>query len=149
MAGTLSGFNPDTFRLNIRNAMIMGLPDNTALQPTFYFSPGTPTYPGGTIMDSSGKPIDTRIQPTYTSPSPVLVPCAVEFAPDSSDSEGLLGTFKQTKVILTVLDEDYISIQDAIEVTVNQQRYIISDSMSYGLGTVIVYQLFCFRKDTT
>lgn len=145
MAGTLSGFDPDQFRTNIVNTMVMGLNSHAELKPTFYF-PKVTTWPNGTILDTFGKPVDGRVQAAITSPAPVQVPCAVEFAPDTTDNEAMTGTYRQTRCTLTLLDTQYALVSAAIEVDVDGHRYIINDLHTVALGPVNVYQLLCFRK---
>lgn len=146
MADAISGFSVDQFRTNIHFAMNLGLPQDAADRPTFYFRP-VKSYPVGTRVDSEGTPLDPRIEVTVTSPDPVQVPCAVEFEPTSSDSEGLVGTFRNTRLTLTVLDVDYEQIKDAIEVGVGRVRYNVSyQSPPLGLGTATIYTLHCFPK---
>jgi hypothetical protein len=147
MSGDLAGFNADTFRTQITNTMIMGLPSDPALQPKFYFR-STSTYATGTLVDAEGKPIDPRIKPTATSAAaPVMVPCAVEFTPDNSNDEGLAGTFWATRAVLTLLDVHYTQVKDAIEVDLGGRRYLVSYlEPPVGLGPVTVYRLHCFPK---
>lgn len=149
MAGNLSGFNADTFRSQITATMIMGLPATQAEQPTFYFR-STSTYPNGTKLDTEGRPIDPRIKPTVTEAAPsIQVPCAVEFSPDTTNDEGMAGTFWQTRAVVTVLDTQYEQVKDAIEVQLGGRRYNISFlAPPYGLGPVTIYQLHCFPKGT-
>ncbi|HET6914976.1 MAG TPA: hypothetical protein VFH56_02690 [Acidimicrobiales bacterium] len=148
MAGTLSGFDPDSFRSTIQSTMTMGLPGPTNLQPTFYFRE-TYSYPQGTVLDPEGKPIDPRVQATATpAASPVQVPCAVEFSPDNSNNEGPVGTFWTDRAVLTLLDTDYATVATAVEVDINGQRYLIQQMSAIGLGPVTVYQLQCFMKGT-
>jgi hypothetical protein len=148
MAGELAGFNPDLFRTNITNTMVMGLPVPDDLKPTFYFR-SVSTYPDGTILDTSGKPIDPRIAPTTTpAKQPVQVPCAVEFAPDITDNENLGGTFWTNRATVTVLDTQWGQIEGAIEVDLSGRRYLIQQVFTVGLGLVTVYQLQCFVKGT-
>jgi len=145
MAGTNPGFDAANFRTQIQNTMIMGLNSQSQLKPTFYFQSSS-TYPAGTHLDGDGKPIDARIQATVTSPDPVQVPAAVEFVGDSSNDEDLTGTYRQTRVLLTLLDTDYAQVDDAIEVDIDAHRYVINDVHTVGLFDVNVYQLACFRK---
>lgn len=148
MAGTLAGFDPDVFRTNIRNTMIMGLPEPDGLKPTFYFRT-TFSYPPGTALDPEGKPIDPRVQATATAASvPVQVPCAIEYSPDTTNNESLAGTFWTDRALLTVLDTDYARIASAIEVDINGKRYMIQQMSAVGLGNVTIYQLQCFMKGT-
>lgn len=145
MAGTLSGFDADTFRTSITNTMVMGLPNDDTLKPTFYFR-STSTYPPGTKLDPSGKPIDARMRPTVTSLPPVQVPCAVEYQQDTSNNESLVGTLWTDRATVTVLDIHYDTIKDAIEVELSGKRYMIQQMTSVGLGPVTVYQLQCYIK---
>lgn len=148
MAGELAGFSADDFRVNIRNTMIMGLPDVDALKPTFYFR-STYTYPQGTVLDPEGKPVDPRVQATAIPASaPVQVPCAVEFSPDTTNNEGPAGTFWSDRALLTVLDADYAQISNAIEVDLNGKRYLIQQMSAVGMGPVTIYQLQCYMKGT-
>lgn len=145
MAGTLSGFDADAFRTNITNTMVMGLPNDDALKPTFYFR-GTSVYPSGTKLDASGKPIDPRVQPTVTVTDPLQVPCAVEYQLDTTNDQQLVGTLWTDRAIVTLLDTHYTQVQNAIEVDLSGKRYMIQQMTSVGLGTVTVYQLQCYIK---
>lgn len=146
MADAIPGFSPDVFRTNIHFAMQLGLPQATKDRPTFYFRT-TKTFPVGTVTDTEGVPLDPRIAATVTAPDPVQVPCAVEFSADRSDNESLVGTFRDTKVTLTLLDVDFAKVKDAIEVGIGQVRYNIGFlAPPIGLGQATVYQLHCFPK---
>lgn len=143
----LTGFDPDAFRTNITNTMIMGLPEDPTLQPTFYFR-AVKTYPAGTLLDTEGSPLDPRIEATVTAPDPVQVPCAVEYTANSTDQETLIGTFKTGRAKLTLLDVAYELVKDAIEVSLGEVRYNITfQEPPIGLGPVTVYQLHVFPKN--
>lgn len=146
MANSLTGFDPDLFRANILNTMIMGLPVAANEQPTFHF-PSVASYPTGTLTDSEGRPIDPRIKPTSrATQAPLQVPCAVEFTAALSDVTGLVGTHWESRAIVTLLDTQYALVQAAIEVDLATRRYLIQEMTEVGLGPVTVYQLVCFRK---
>lgn len=145
MAGALAGFNPDAFRTSITNTMIMGLPNDEALKPTFHFRSSS-TYPVDTVLDATGKPIDPRVHATVVAPDPVKVPCTVEFTLDTTNDGTLVGTFWTDRALVTVLDTHYALVQDAIEVDLSGKRYLIQQMTSVGLGEVTVYQLQCFIK---
>lgn len=149
MAGELSGFDPDAFRSQITSTMVMGLPAKIDEQPKFYFRSSS-AFPESAKLDSEGRPIDPRVRPTITQASPpIQVPCAVEFAPDTTNDQGLTGTFWQTRAVLTLLDIHYELVKDAIEVQLGGRRYNISFlAPPVGLGSVTVYQLHCFPKGT-
>lgn len=146
MANELAGFNPDLFRSSITSTMIMGLPQNDAEKPTFHF-PQTSVWPGGTRLDTEGRPIDPRVKPVSASgKTAVQVPCAVEYATDTTNEGTMVGTFWDARAVVTVLDTDYATIKDAIEVDLSTKRYLIQEMTEVGLGPVTVYQLMCFRK---
>lgn len=146
MATSNPAFDPAVFRTAIQNTMNMGLPTTVSEQPTFYFAK-TRSYPVGTALDEDGLPFDPTITPTITSPPAKRVPCAVEFTPVETD-ELPVGTLRKTKATLTLLDEDYKKIKDAIEVALGGDRYIISYlAPPLGLFEVTVYQLICYGKD--
>lgn len=144
----LAGFNATTFRDTIRNTMIMGLPNTTQQQPTFYFR-STATYPGGTRLDVDGRPIDPRIAPTLVyAHAPLKVPCAVEWGLDNANNEGLAGTFWSDRATITLLDTEYVQVKDAIEVDLAGRRFLIQKVIPLAIGTVDVYQLQVFLKGT-
>jgi hypothetical protein len=144
----LSGFNADGFRNNIRNTMIMGLPNDSALKPTFFFR-ATMSYPPGTVMDPEGRPIDPRVQATATyAADPIQVPCAVEWGLDNSNNENLSGTMWEDRATLTLLDTEYTQVSQAIEVDLGGRRFLIQKVIPLALGTVDIYQLQVFLKGT-
>lgn len=145
MANDLAGFDPDLFRSSIRDTMIMGLPQDEAERPTFYFPATGYSYPEGTLLDTEGRPIDPRIKGTPVQKAAVQVPCAIETALDTSNGGGLF-THWDTRKQLTVLDVDYAGIADSTEVDLSKERYLIQEVTSVGLGPVTIYQLMCFRK---
>jgi len=146
MADTVPGLDPAVFREKITFAMNMGLPQNEADRPTFYFR-SVKTYPPNTVLDSEGTPLDPRIAATVTTPDPVQVPCAVEFQATRNDDESLVGTFRQVTATLTLLDTDWEQVKDAIEVALGGVRYNISYlEPPLGMGTVTIYRIHCFPK---
>lgn len=147
MADVAAGFDPDKFRTAIHFVMNLGLPQATVDRPTFYFR-STKTYPPGTRLDTEGTPLDPRIEAVVTTPTPVQVPCAVEYTADRTDNESLVGTFVDSKATLTILDTDFALVKDAIEVALGQSRFNITFiAPPIGLSTVTVYQVFCFPKN--
>ena len=141
----LGSFDADGFRSNIVATMVMGLPVEDELKPTFYFR-ATLSYPSDTKLDGSGKPIDARVRPTVTSPDPVQIPVAIEYVTDTTNDEGMVGTYWSDRAIVTVLDAQYALVEDAIEVDLSGRRYLIQNSTALALGPVGVWQLYCFKK---
>lgn len=146
MAGTDSRFDASAFRDAVHFAMNMGLPQTESERATFHFR-GVKTWPPGTVLDQDGTPINPNISPTTVTPDPVQIPCAVEFSQAKPD-ELPAGQFIPTKATVTILDEDYPQVKDAIEVELNGDRYAIRYTPpSMGLFEVTVYQFICFAKD--
>lgn len=146
MADAYSGFNPTTFRDGITFAMNMGMANLDADKVTFYFKK-VRTYPDGTALDENGDPYDASIAPTETEPTPVVIPVAFEFDTATVD-ELPAGSLQHTKLTLTILDTNWSSVEDAIEVEVSGDRYIIEYAKPVlGMFDVDVHQLVCFAKD--
>lgn len=149
MAGILAGFDPDNFRTQIRNTMIMGLPGDPADWPTFYGSnvrAWPTTYPNGSpiIFDDDGSPLDPTVAPLPASANVgIQVPCAVEFKATSADNLTLIGNFRDTSAVLTLLDTEYVKVKDAETVELARKRYFINyTAPPMGLGPVTVYQMY-------
>ena len=151
MANALAGFDPDNFRTQIRNTMIMGLPQTIGERPTFY-SPATTTWPthyanGDPInFDDDGKPLDPTVRPVeHGGDVGIQVACAVEFkAATGEDQEVLVGNFRDTSAVLTLLDTEYALVAGCDTVDLGGVRYYINYiGPPLGLGTVTVYQLYC------
>jgi hypothetical protein len=149
MAGTIVGFDAANFRTQIRNTMIKGLPADQTQWPTFY-APATETwpttYPDGSPInfDDDGKPYDPDVRPLPMDDSVgIQVPCAVEFKATTTDDTTLVGNFRDTAAVLTILDTDYALVADAEIVLLGGMRYYINYlAPPIGLAEVTVYQLY-------
>lgn len=155
MAGTDSGFDAPGFREAITFAMNMGLPQDVSERATFHFKP-TRSYQdssGNVVLnprvDQNGQPLDPSIRVVRTHPAPVQVPVAVEFDTAGLD-ERPVGSFKPTKVSITVLDEHWPQVSSAIEVELGGDRYVISYTQPpVGLFDVTIYTMECFARSET
>ena len=148
MAGSDPRFNPVQFRDAITFAMNMGLPTDDSESATFHFRK-TKQFPTGTRLDQDGNPLDPNVLPVVERPEPVKVPCAVEFSPAGLD-ERPVGAFKPTKAVITILDVHWPQVQDAIEVELGGDRYVISyTEPPIGLFEVTVYRMVCFARQET
>lgn len=148
MAGTDARFNAGQFRDAIRFAMQMGAPNKTQDKATFLFKK-TRTWPPGTRLDQEGRPFDPTVTPVLTGKDPVVLDnVAVEFAP-ARPEEVEVGNFRPTKVELTLLDEDWELVKDAIEVSLEGgDRYAISyEKPVNGLFEVDVHTFVAFARD--
>lgn len=146
MASSNPAFNPAVFRQAIRDTMIMGLPNATAEKPTFRWNPNK-TY---ATADPGGAPYDFTAAPVVTvAPADVQVAVAVEFSSRPAGSlETVIGEFDNSRVIITVLDEDYELIRGADEVILGGNTYDIQFvGPPLGLFEVTVYQIFAIARD--
>lgn len=155
MAGTDASFDATQFRDAIKFAMNMGLPDDPNERATFYFRP-TMRYVDqagneaiNPRLDQNGKPLDPSIRIVREHPTPVQVPVAVEFNTANVD-ERPVGAFKPTRVSITVLDEHWPRVEQAIEVELGGDRYVISyERPPVGLFEVTIHTIECFAQSET
>lgn len=107
------------FRDGIAFAMEMGAPPEEERQVTFLFAPQL-VYNRPT--DESGLPFDPTATVTEEAVPPVRVPCAVQFY-DSRGQVTELGILSPTRVEITLLDEHYELVKDAIAVVIDGDRF--------------------------
>lgn len=142
--GAISGFDADDFRANIRLAMTVGLPPDSADQPTFVF-PGevTNTEPA----DQDDVPFDPDVRPTVAPPVSLKVPCAVEYVDNQGKVENF-GLVVKSKVMLTLLDEDYETIRGFSYVVIGGDRFIYTKTETpLGLDSVGVWIVHATAED--
>ncbi len=146
VTGFGTGFDADAFRTAIKNTMKMGAPQDTTQRATFIWTT-TKTY---SRSDSGGKPWtkDATVA-TTTTHAPVQVDVAVEFIPRSTLAGGTpIGNFETPRAIITVLDEDYTSIEGADKVLLGTNTYNIDFiAPPIGLFEVTVIQIHCSAGD--
>jgi hypothetical protein len=148
MAATpqISGFNPDEVRAGLRLAMQVGLPVTPADQPTFYM-PATVTTDGSHKVDSGGTPYLPTYRPDVARPTPIKVPCAVEYV----DGEGKIlafGTIVPARVKLTFLDQDYAKVKGFDFVAIGGTKYFYKrDEPPLGLISVGIHIVHCMSED--
>jgi hypothetical protein len=132
----------------MRFAMTLGLPQASQQRPTFHFDK-VESYPPGTSLDNSGKPFDPKVRPSITAPPPVQVPCAVEFSAGAvrNPDEIPIGTVREVSAVITLLDEDFAKVEDAVMVTLGGDDYRISFAQSIGLFDITVHQFNCFAMN--
>lgn len=140
-----SGFDADTFRLNIKNTMKMGSPQAIEERVTFRW-PVEKTFTGKT--DPKGKPYDigSAGSSTITEIDDVQIDCAVEIE-DRNATGTSIGQFNNPKATITVLDEDYALINGAKEVLIGENIYTINWVEPVGLFSVTVYTIHATAKD--
>lgn len=154
MAGTGAdvGFSGDVFRENIRFAMEMGAPTSTQEQVSFCWKREKTYNP----QDHGRRPYSFDQATVTDEPGNEDIPggsttvtCAVEFVPrNSTGTDNQIGAFSAPRVVLTLLDEEYATIEGF--------DYAIIDGATYepeftapplGLFDVTVYQVHLTAAD--
>lgn len=135
-----AGFDAAAFRDAIKFAMNMGAPEDTSERVTFRWKT-VKTY---NQADPHGNPYNRRATPVSTTThADVQIDCAVEFIPRASLGTGTpVGDFETPRAIITVLDEDYPSVEGADEVLMGGNVYRIDYVQPpVGLFSVTIYQI--------
>lgn len=116
-----AGFNGAEFRDAIHFAMQMGAAPDEAEQVKFHF-PSVLTYNTGAPHDGLGVPFDPNATVTSTAPPAVHVDCAVEYF-DKEDQPTSFGLMAPSRIAITLLDVDYVTVKDCSYVVVHGDRY--------------------------
>jgi hypothetical protein len=146
MAGTDAGFDATEFRDAIRFAMRMGAPEDPSERATFRWTKQQ-TF---AVADVGGSTYDWSATPASTTQHPdVQVDVAVEFsARPAATRDEAAGQFDESRVTLTLLDEDYANVRGASEVILGGNTYNIDFvGPPMGLFEVTVYSVFCTARD--
>lgn len=141
-----SNFPSAQFRDAIKFAMNMGLPNTVSERATFRWKVES-TY---SEADPGGTPYDLTAAPTSTdAPADVRIDCAVEFVSTTNASGGTaVGDFDVARVVLTVLDTDFVLIDGADQVLLGQNIYDINFvAPPMGLFDVTIYQIYATAVD--
>lgn len=133
-----AGFDATAFRTAIKNTMMMGLPNAVEKRATFRWK----TKKTFDKHDSGGNPYNFESQPlTVTAKDDVQIPVAVEFV----DSQALTvanpaGQIESPKIKVTVLDDEFPSVQGADLIVLDGASYEINFvEPPQGLFTVTIY----------
>lgn len=146
MAGSVPGFDAEDVRAGLRLAMNVGLPVATEDQPVFY---GVPTVTNTTRADESSVPYDPASRRTVTAATGVRVPCAIEYFDNAGKIENF-GVMVPTKVVLTLLDQDYAAIKGFNFVVIGGNRFFYQRTETpLALVSVGVYLIHCTAEDQT
>lgn len=121
MAGAFPGgpAAAQRFRDGIHYAMNMGAPEDDELAVTFVFD--SAVLVDGPA-DASGVPFDPDAELVGSAPQQHRVPYAIEYYDARGQLTGL-GIINATRVEITVLDEEYEQIRDAVAVIINGNRF--------------------------
>jgi hypothetical protein len=142
----IEGFDADAFRDGIWTAMAVGLPPAIEDQPSFV----TPAavVDTGDERDVDGVPFDfTKGQAKVGVDTVTQVPAAVEYV----DGDGLLTTFgavASSKIILTLLDEDYEAVRGFSYVVLGGNKYLYERTEPpLGMVDVAIWRIHCRTDD--
>jgi hypothetical protein len=147
VAGTNAAFDAAAFRDGIHLAMAMGLPPAVEDQPTFHF-PQPRTY--GVPVDEEGVPYDPTAQPLPLASGlrpAVKVPCAVEYF-DVFGEIITFGIVTPSRVVLTLLDTEFVQVDGFTHVDIGQERYVFRHwETPLGLFEVGVRRAWCLNEN--
>lgn len=119
MAGSNSGFNASEFRSNIHFAMQLGAAPDEGEQAVFHF-PSQLVYTG--TADGDDIPFDPTVTVVSTEPPTVRVDCAIEYF-DAENQPTNFGLMAPSRIIVTLLDEDYDKVKHCAYVVIHGDRY--------------------------
>lgn len=144
MAGTSPDFDPEEFRSAIHSVMELGAPPDPAERVTFYFARSL-VY--NTPVDDDNTPFDPSATVTEQPPRAVTVPCAVEYA-DREGEPVPFGVVTASKLLITLLDEDYDQVKGCAYVVAGGDKYLYRRTVPpMGLYSVGVYQMIFIAEN--
>ena len=148
MAGTTPDFSKTVVEDAIRFAMRMGAAPDPTQRATFLFRQ-VRTYPPGTLLDAEGTPLDPNVRAEVTTPDPVTVDCAVEFE-RATPEELPTGVRIPTRLVITLLENEYQQVRTAVRVRIGSDRYQIAYELPVvGLFDMAVHQIVAYAESET
>jgi hypothetical protein len=142
----IEGFDADAFRDGIWTAMAVGLPPELEDQPAFVIPAAV--VDTGDERDVDGVPFDyTKDQAKVGEDTVTQVPAAIEYF----DADGILtnfGAIAASKVVLTLLDEDYEAIKGFSYVVIGGNKYAYQRTEPpMGMVDVAIWRVHCRSDD--
>jgi len=137
-------FDPDEFRVNIRAVMLMGLPEDTALRPTFHF----PKVVDNANPDPANRPWDFN-QPkvTDTTPAAVQVICGVKVK-DGTAGYNSAGKFDAREATLTFFEDEWAAVDGFSHVMIGLKKFRRAATLEpQGLFEVTVHKVEVIAED--
>lgn len=139
----------EQLRETLRRTMVLGLPDDDAEKPTFYFERQV-TW---SRHDAENSPWDWTSAPlTNTQRTPLSPVCAYEFFSPLGRQGSFLtevGEFNPTTVVFTLFEDEYLEVTGFSYATIgpsDQKWYFRFWRPAYGLGDMTVYQIHCVAE---
>lgn len=148
MASTSPDFDPGAFRDAIRFVYTMAAAPVSDDQVTFHFETQL-VYNTGVAVDDDGRPFDPAATVTRQTPAPKQVPCAVEYT-DAENQPTNFGLLSPSKVKISLLDQDYAQVKDAIYIVIAGDRYNYRRTFPpSGLFDVGIYEMLFVAENET
>lgn len=147
MEMNLPGFNADEVRAGLRLAMGVGLPPVEADQPLFVWdAPPEITEeedPGGIPFAWDAAPATPVVAPK----APRREPCAIEYL-DAAGELHPFGPTASTRLVLTLLDEEYERVRGFSRVIIGGNEYLYErTAVPLGLNNIGIWQIHVRTDD--
>jgi hypothetical protein len=140
-----AGFDPAAIRAGLLKAMVFGKPARESDQALF-------VIPAATVVDDGEDDEGVSFDPTdrdVVAPRELRVDCAVEYV-DATGSMETAGVITPSKVIITLLDEEYQQVKGFSHVIAGGDTYRYSKTPPPdGLGTMTIWTVICVADDET
>lgn len=142
----IEGFDAAAFRDGISTAMAIGLPPDLEDQPAFV----TPAavVDTGDERDTDGVAFDWQKPRSKVGDDTVTqVPAAIEYF-DQDGQAVNFGSVSASKVVLTLLDEDYVLIEGFSYVVIGGNKYLYERTEPpLGMVDVAIWRIHCRSDD--
>lgn len=127
--GIAVNFPQAAFENGIRFAMEMGTPNEESKRATFIFPSTGTTYWLGDVqvlnprVDRDGSPLDPEVEEREAPSRRVQVNCAVEVEYAGVEGETPVGSFHQSRLVITLLEAEYQLVKGCQAVEYNGDTY--------------------------
>lgn len=140
-----ASFDASAFREAIVFAMNMGMPEDECERATFKWKKEI-TY---SVADPSSRPYRWDETPErIVAKEDCQIPVAIERSPGLASSETAIASIQSPRIIVTVLDEHYASVESADTIEVDGAEYTINFvAPPVSLFEVTVYTIYAQAID--
>lgn len=146
MAGRNPGFNARQFRDAIKFVQNMAAAPLADEQATFYF-PAQLVY--NRPENGADLPFDPNATVVRNVPTPVRVACSIEYQ-DARGETISFGTIVPSRVVITLLDEEYAKVEGTSYVVIHGDKYIYQRTQPpSGLFDVGLYVMHFLAENET
>jgi hypothetical protein len=152
-------FKEAEFRTAIYNTMLMGMPEDKALQLTWWWHRDqtySPADPAGDPYDWGSAPMtdapgnDDLKDPGTPAEQSLIVPYALEFsARPAGSSNTVFGEIDTSRAVVSLTDTDFEKIKDADYATIANTTYRIQfKGPGIGLFGYTLFQMYLEAEDS-